>query len=50
MLAQPAVLTPGYFVLSNKSFEDFPSFVRVETVIAVLVNSWGDHCALLLTL
>lgn len=49
MLSQPAVLTPWYFVLSNKSFEDFSFFLRRETARAVLVNSWGDHYALPLT-
>lgn len=45
MLSQPAVLTPWHFVLSSKSFEDFP-FLRGETVRAFLINSWGDHCVL----
>ncbi|NXC97565.1 CASP8 protein, partial [Certhia familiaris] len=31
---QSAVLTPWYFLLSNKNFEDFPSFLRGETVRA----------------
>lgn len=48
MLSQPALLIPWYFVLSSKSFEDF-SFLRGETVRAVLVNYGGDYCAVPLT-
>lgn len=48
-LSEPTVLMTWCFVLSNKSFKDFPSCLRGETVRAVQVNSWGDHCALPLT-